>query len=309
MKSLNSVNLELLRVFHAVAGLRSMTLAAKALFVTQPAVSHAMRQLEEDLGTDLFVRMPRRLELTPEGAALYETTTALHAVLQEGQRRLENLGEMEEGDVSIVLPFRLLDHFLLPYLKSFHRQWPKIRIHIQVENRRETLRELVREGKVDFSLEAVHDAEAIAEPLELIPLVLYRNYFAASRAAFGALEGKTLSLAELNRHPLIVLRKGSDSRAYLEEVFLSQGLEMNIGFECDTSALVDDLTRAGLGIGALIRRVGDEGEAERPELFEVTLRKELKTGHFVIIKRRNEDLSRAARRFTSMLSGSGSATL
>ena len=307
MKNLNSVNLELLRVFHAVARLRSMTLAAQALFVTQPAVSHAMRRLEEELGVELFRRTPKQLELTPEGGALLETTTALRALLQEGQRKLENLGSLEEGDVSIVLPFRLLDHFLLPYLKRFHGRWPKIRIHIQVENRREVLRELVRSGKVDFSLEAVHETRAIEGPLEIIPLALYRNYFAASREAFGKLEGKPLTLAELNRHPLIVLRKGADSRTYLEELFRAQGLTMNIGFECDTSALVDDLTRAGLGIGALIQRVGARTEAERSELFEVALRKELSPGHFVIIKRRNEELSQVAQRFTSMLSAGETA--
>ena len=295
MRNLSDIALDLLRVFNRVARFESMTVAARSLFVTQPAVSKAVGQLEERLGAKLFLRSGKRLSLTEQGLVLYETTQRMQQALQAGSEKLQRLGLHAEGCVRVAFPFLLLHFYLLPHLAAFRRQFSRYRIELKVENRRAVLREMLLAGKIDFFLDAVHGAlEDEDELVELMPLAVYRNFFAASRKVFGRLEGRALSLEELNRHPLIVLREGSDSRRFLEERFAQAGLRMNIGFDCDTSAIVEDLTQAGLGLGAMVRSLSAPMHLRSPELFEVRLEKEFEPGHFVLFKRKGQPFTAAA---------------
>ncbi len=301
MQNLSSVSPDLLRVFDRTASLGSMTKASHSLFITQPAVSRSISLLEERLGTALFLRTGKTLELTPEGRILFEATQKISTVLTDAQHRMDELRELKDGDIRIVLPYRLLHYFLLPHLKRFNQLYPHVRIHIEIENRKPVLHELVRSGRTDLILEAVHEVTAESEELEATALTRYRNCFAASRTVFGQLENRICTLSELNRFPLIVLRQGSDSRTFLEREFRKTGLSMNIGSECDTSAAVETLTSAGLGIGAFIRRADDPGISSDPDLFEVKLRPAFPAGHFVIYRNRSVPLSRAAQVFVSLI--------
>ena len=69
---------------------------------------------------------------------------------------------------------------------------------------------------------------------------------------------------------------------------------MNIGFDCDTSAIVEDLTQAGLGLGAMVRSLSAPMHLRSPELFEVRLEKEFEPGHFVLFKRKGQPFTAAA---------------
>ncbi|MDD7441699.1 MAG: LysR family transcriptional regulator [Sutterellaceae bacterium] len=300
MQNLSDVSLDLLRVFHETARLGSMTEAAQALFVTQPAVSRSIGLLEARLGVKLFARSGRTLVLTPEGHAVFEATRGMMRELQLGEKRLSRLLHLEEGDISVALPVGLLHGYLIPFLQRFNREHPGIRFHIQIENRKAVLRELARAGRADIALEAVHDAGP--EPgLEIEPLSLYRHIFAASRTRFPELEGRSLTLGELNRFPLIVLRKGSDSRDFLEARWREEGLVMNIGGEGASSAVVEDFARAGLGVGALIRKIGSDRLPAGDELFEVKLASPLPPGHFVLIRKAGAEPSAAAELFSGLL--------
>ena len=295
MRNLSDIDLDLLRVFNRVARFGNMTVAARSLFVTQPAVSKAVGQLEERLGARLFARSGKRITLTEEGRVLYETTQRMQQALQAGSEKLQHLAGQSEGSVRIAFPFLLLHFYLLPHLAAYRRQFSRYRIELKVENRRTVMREMLLAGKIDFFLDAVHGSlEDGDERVELMPLAVYRNFFAASRRAFGSLEGRAWSLEEINRHPLIVLREGSDSRRFLEERFAQAGLQMNIGFDCDTSAIVEDLTQAGLGLGAMVRSVSAPMHLRSADLFEVRLEKEFEPGHFVLFKRKRQPFSAAA---------------
>ncbi len=301
MKPLDKVRLEFLRVFESVARHESMTAAARELCVTQPAVSRSVALLEEELGVRLFIRRGKTLLPTPEGRALFETTREVFETLGRGQEKLERMRALSEGDIRLALPFRLLNHFLLPHLRHFHSLYPKVRFHIQVENRRSELLGLLESGRVDFFLDTSHNEEAARPGVETVPLARYRNFFAASRAAYGDLEGRELDLAEVNRHPLIVLRSGADSRIFLERTFTQAGLELNIGSECDTSAVVEEFTKAGLGLGALIRKTGADAQGLGGDLFEVRLRNPLAEGSFVLCRRTDSELPQAASFFVELV--------
>lgn len=301
MQNLSDISLDLLRVFGQVAKTGSMTLAARALFITQPAVSRSIALLESRLGCQLFSRRGRSIALTAEGEALFATTRDIESALARGQGRLAGLRNLEEGELSIAFPFLLLHYYLMPHLGRFAEAFPRVRVHLKCENRRGELVRLLAADRIDFFLDAVHGDGPAPAGTEALPLRPYRNFFAASRRRFGTIEGRRLALSELNRYPLIVLREGSDSRSFLSRTFAAAGLELNAAFDCDTSAIIEDLTQAGLGLGAMIKCDPSPGHLKNPDLFEVELKEPLERGRFVLFKREGEELSRAAQTFCDLM--------
>ena len=125
-----AVKLELYRVFKEVATAGNITAAAQALFISQSAVSQSIKQLESELQTRLFSRNSRGVELTAEGKMLYEYVRNAMGLLETGEAKLSQTHELQMGQLTIGASDTVTSQFLLPYLDSFHRQYPAIQIPI-----------------------------------------------------------------------------------------------------------------------------------------------------------------------------------
>lgn len=118
--------LNALRIFEAVARLHSFTKAAEALFLTQSAVSHQVRNLEEHFGFPLLVRSQRGITLTPEGATLQH---CLHEALQQISDTCEQLSQRHHS-IRIKSPPSIAVRWLVPQLQDFKRQFPDLDINV-----------------------------------------------------------------------------------------------------------------------------------------------------------------------------------
>ena len=125
-----SVKLELYKVFKEVAEASNITAAAQALFLSQSAVSQSIKQLEAELHARLFARNSRGVTLTAEGKMLYEYVRSAIGLLETGEAKLSQTHELQLGHLTIGASDTVASQFLLPYLDSFHRQYPAIRIQI-----------------------------------------------------------------------------------------------------------------------------------------------------------------------------------
>ena len=114
------VNLEYYRVFYYVAKLKSITLAADELFISQPAVSQAIKHLENTLGGSLFIRTPKGVRLTPEGELLNIYVAQGYESLLQGENKYKELFMLEAGEIRIGASDMTLQYYLLPYLEEFH---------------------------------------------------------------------------------------------------------------------------------------------------------------------------------------------
>lgn len=295
------LGLEQLRVFHALATGGSVAEAARLLFVTQPAVSYGIRRLEERLGLRLFRRSGRRLALTAEGRILLETTSAMFERLEEGERRLEACRLLQSGTVRFAIPELLMHRLMRPALRAFHAAHPGVGIDVRVENRLSELLAEVRRGAVEFMLVTLPEGVPAGEEFDCAPLGRFYYAFAASRAFFPALEGRALSLREAAALPLITLDRGHVARDILSGAFAREGLGFHPAFECAAMSLIEDFTRAGLGvgfsIGGCVRSLPPD-----PDLFEVRLRKPLARGSLVLVRKKGSELSPASRAFLEVLS-------
>jgi hypothetical protein len=154
--------------------------------------------------------------------------------------------------------------------------------------------ELVKGGKVDLLFLATPRLEQIDDELIEEQVGAFRYGFIASQAHFGSLQGRRLALAQINSHPIVILRPGNNTRDWLEGEFARQGLALNVQFETKTMAETDEFVRAGFGIGAVTIEVPEKPGALPEGTFEVKTRRSFQTGRYVALYRKDSELSGAA---------------
>lgn len=301
MKHLQDVSLDLLRVFDRVARTGSMTAAARSLFLTQPAISHSIAQLEDELGCRLFLRANRRLILTDEGASVFATTNRLHEALAAGERSLQEARARRTGLLRIGCPYLILQTCLTPLLAAYHKAHPDVRIQIEIENRMRPMLELVHARKVDLLFLATPEAGVIDSALASETLGYFHYAFKASREHFPQLIGRTLTLEEINRHPIVILRAGNNTRDYLEQVFAQAGLKLNVQWETLTMGLTEEFTKAGFGIGAMLVSKNPIVKPHHEGLFTLKTAAALPNGRYLVFQRPHDLPSPAAVEFLSLV--------
>lgn len=140
-----------LRYFAAIANGGSMTAAAKALRVAQPTLTVAMKQLEEHLGTQLFIREHNGVRLTVTGEELLRHAHDVFRLMEEAERRIKGLESEEEGTFVLGCHESLGAYFLPTFMARFLRDCPKIELLISNENSAQ-VRDSVVERRTDFGI-------------------------------------------------------------------------------------------------------------------------------------------------------------
>ena len=286
-----SVKLELYKVFKEVAEAGNITAAAQALFLSQSAVSQSIKQLETDLQTRLFARNSRGVSLTPEGKMLYEYVRNAISLLETGEAKLSQTHELQLGHLTIGASDTVASQFLLPYLDSFHRQYPAIRIQI-VSGRSHKILSLLQSGKVDIAFASTPQEAA---SLQTYSCFSTHQIFVAA-ADYPCDLDHEYTLEEIAAFPLILLDRKASSRLYLEKFFLQNGLHLDPEIELGSRSLLVDLAGIGFGVAGVTKEFVQK-DLERGDL------KELKTT-FTIPPRsvdlcvlRDVPLTAAAQRF------------
>ena len=174
-------NLEYYKVFYHVAKLGSVTLASQQLFISQPAVSQAIKQLELSLGCTLFFRAPKGVKLTPEGETLFTYIKQGYELFQSGEKKLEEMLNFENGEIRIGASDMTLKYYLLPYLEKFHKSYPSIKIIVSNAPTPETILSL-KAGKIDCGI--VSSPVDESKDYKIIEVSDVRDTFVAS-SRFG----------------------------------------------------------------------------------------------------------------------------
>ena len=256
------MTLDVYRIFYEVARAGSVTGASQRLFISQPAVSKSIRLLEERLGFVLFVRRPKGVELTAEGAALYRHVDGAMTQLQAGERLAERFRNLGEGTVRIGISHTLCRHWFLPYLRMFHDQHPTLRIQVLNRTNPETMR-MLQAGELDFGL--------VSRPEDLgsfafEPLLTIEDIFVTNNKA--QVPAEPVPLRVLQEYPLMLLEPENTSRQQLERHFAAQGIPLKAEIEISSMDFLIEFAKIGLGIAAVVRSFVT-GELARGELFEI----------------------------------------
>ena len=145
------IKLDLYSVFNEVAKTQNFTKAAKLLFISQPAVSQSISQLESDLGTRLFTRTSKGAYLTSEGKLLYEYTNAGINMIKNGEQRIADSKSLLIGQLKIGVGDTISRYYLIDYLERFNSIYPRIKLRIINKTTLELI-QMIKSGEIDLGV-------------------------------------------------------------------------------------------------------------------------------------------------------------
>ena len=253
-----AVKLELYRVFKEVAETGNISLAAKNLYISQSAVSQSVKQLETALQARLFARSPRGVSLTWEGQMLYQYVRSALGLLATGEDKLSQAQQLLLGSLTIGASDTVTSFFLTPFLETFHRQHPGIRLKI-VSGRSAKVLSMLRSGAVDIAF-----ASSPSEPgLSTWSCFATHSVFVAG-SGYDCDFDHVYTRQEIADFPLILLERKASSRVFLEQYFLQSGITLTPEIELSSRRLLVSLARIGLGVAGVtlefVQKALDSGD-------------------------------------------------
>lgn len=293
-KTMN-INLEYYKVFYYVCTAGSLTAAAQKLCISQPAVSQAVRQLEKEAGTRLFLRTSKGIRLTREGELLFRYVKTGVEQLLEGGRMLERMLDMDMGEVRIGASDMTLQFFLLPFLEQFHKEYPRIKVTVTNAPTPETICSL-EEGKIDFGV--VTTPFSCKSVLHQMRVKSIGTVFIAGNS-FGELKGRNLDYSILNRFPCIFLEKNTSTRAFMDGFLSEKGIELTPEFELATSDMIVQFAKRNMGIGCVMDGFARDA-IEKGEVFELDFKEKMPLRSICVVTGENHLISLAGRKLLKL---------
>lgn len=289
-------NLEYYKTFYYVAKTGSITQAAGELAISQPAVSQSMKQLENLLGTKLFTRASKGVQLTAEGELLYQYVAKGCEQIFLGEQRLEQMLNLELGEIHIGASDMTLQFYLLPYLEAFHEKYPHIKVVVSNAPTPETLENLL-DNKIDFGV--VSTPFESRHGIEVMTVKEIEDVFVAGRR-FLPYKNRMLDLQELERIPIICLEGKTSTRSYIDGFLLDNGVRIRPEFELATSNMIVQFALRNLGVGCVMREFAKE-YLDSGTLFELRFNKIIPKRHFCVVTNTKVPLSAATANMLRLL--------
>jgi len=244
------MDLKQLEYFRHVAELGSFTRAAAFLSVVQPALSRQVRQLEVELGQNLFERNGRGVVLTDAGARLLEHTRGILTQIGRARQELEDQRNGDSGHVALGLPPSLGSSVTVPLVKAFEKLLPNARL-ATVEGLSAYILEWLSVGRVDCALvyNTTPSATVDVQPLleDQLFLIAPLDTGAETRSA----RTKSITLAQLADYPLIIPSRPHAMRMSVENALAGVERKIRVAHEIECIPAVIDLVRQGHGFGVL----------------------------------------------------------
>lgn len=289
------INTELYKTFFVVAQEGSISRAAELLFITQPAVSRAIQQLEEKSGCALFFRTPKGVKLTKEGSTLYQYIEQAFNFIQLGEKKLAEVKELEMGEVTIGVSDTICKHYLLPHLKSFNQTFPGVRIHV-ANHTTPVIIDMLKNGKIDLGIGnlPIDDKSLIIK--EIIEI---QDCFVVGER-YKELAAKERSITEVVNYPILLLDKGSNSRIYIDKYLADNQIVIQPEIELGNFELLVRFAAFNFGAACVIKNFIVD-ELDNSTLYEIKLKEPIPTRYIGIIYLKSLPLSAASKRLLSYL--------
>lgn len=237
------MDLRQLEIVRRVAETGSFTAAARALNVSQSAVSRQVLQLEEELGEPAFLRLGRKVRLTTAGQSLLDLSRRVLADIQDTTRGIRDEQQSPAGTLHLGGGMTVCLHVLPALLKEFRRRQPRIEVKLTTGSTAQLL-ERLRSGALDVGLLTlpVEGADLVQVPVireELLLVMPPSHKLARTRR---------LAPADLHKQRWVLFERGSSTRRVIDEMFRVHGIHPRIVMETENVEILKALTMIGMGL-------------------------------------------------------------
>jgi DNA-binding transcriptional LysR family regulator len=289
------INLNQLRAFYQVAKYQNVSLAAKQLFVSQPAVTAQVKLFEESCGLKLFKKKGRSLVLTDEGKTLFNFSRKIFEYEKKIEDTVAQMKELKKGNLKLGSARTYARYFMPFLLTGFRDAFPDIKIHLDEGSSREMIHSLI-----DLKNEVVIIAKADDHPnIAYIPfsreelvLILSPNHRLASQ--------NSIRFEQIAVEPIIMKDSGSGTRRLVDGLFSNNGITPNVLMETGDAEIIKLLVQHGEGISFLVKEAVAV-ELQEKKLVSIPLEKISIYLDVTIAYLKNQPLSPSAEAFLSSL--------
>jgi DNA-binding transcriptional LysR family regulator len=237
-----------LHAFAALARRGSFTLAAKDLFLTQSAVSHAIKALEDDVGCRLLDRIGRRVLLTQAGEQFLRHTEKILREMEAARAGLDHLTKWGHGRLRVGASTTACQHILPTVLREFRQSYPKCEIRIEPGDHGQQL-DLLRGGQIDLAIVLEPPPQALLE-FAFVPLFQDELRFVVAPLHPWAKLGHA-PLESVAAETLVLYNKSSQTFRLVSECFREEKIVLNNVIELGSMEAIKELVKIGIGAGVL----------------------------------------------------------
>ena len=283
-----------LHTFLEIVRLKSFSKAAQTCFRTQPAISAQIRQMEQELGTQLFERFGSRISLTVAGKTFAEYARQLLDLKREAFDEVRELDRIPKGQVSIAANEATCINVLPKVFSTYAKRFPEVQLQVIRSYSTRTIQSVL-DNSVDFGITQLPVQERRIEVVQIhsdeIRLLVPPSHTLA--------KAKSVTPEEIVRHPLL-LPKGGRTRSRINEYLDMVEDDLKISMEMESSEMMKHFVMAGLGVGFMaVTNVKSEIRAGKLQAIRLAPLPMVRT--VGLIYRKDKPLSRAALGFIEVV--------
>jgi len=242
------INLNQLRTFFLVAKEKSITRAANALHITQPAVSMQIKAFEKNLDVKLLRKYGKELQLTDMGKVLYGYAQRIFKVVEELEYALRSYGDLTQGSLTIGTTRSFARHLMPGLLSRFQERFPNVKVSLKVGSSQE-----IADGLVDFKYD-LGIIGRLPHPGKLKVIPYTREEFClVTSPNHRFAQKKKVSLSDLIEEPIIIRESGSGSRYAILSLLDSLDIKPSVLLEAGSVEFIKEYVIKGQGISFLYK--------------------------------------------------------
>ncbi len=243
----------LYKIFLTLYELKSISKTANKLYVSQPAISYSLKELEAQLGYNLFYRNSKGIEPTIEAKELYSYISAAFNMIKSGEEHIKNLNSLNIGEIKIGAHSHIATFYLSPFIINFRKKYPDVKFEV-ISKPTSELIEMLESRKIDLIVGALPiniSSKSVSKKM----LTTLNNCFVYNKNILNDCSISTPS--DLLKYPLILPSSNSSIRSKLDEYMEQRNIRLEPAIESWTTEFMLEMVKQGMGIGYFAENILD----------------------------------------------------
>ncbi len=248
---MNNTDYNLYKIFLYLYEQKSISKTANLLYVSQPAISYSLKELENQLGYTLFYRNSKGIEPTMEAKELYSYISTAFNIVKSGEDHIRSLNSLNVGCIRIGTPSFIGVFYLSSFIADFRKLYPGIKFEI-ISRSTADMVEMLETRKIDLIVDTL-PISTTKKSVKKVALTRLQNCFAYNNKVFKDIEIKNVD--DLKKYPLILPSATASIRMKLDEYMEARNTKLYPVFESWTTEMMLEMVRRGVGIGYFVKNV------------------------------------------------------
>ncbi|CAM3825962.1 LysR family transcriptional regulator [Mesobacillus zeae] len=286
-----------LKTFVTLAEIKNFTRTSELLHISQPSVSLHIKNLEKEFQTELFLRSPKAVQITPSGEILYNRAKQMIALYEQAKTDILEHHQSIRGKLRIGASFTIGEYILPSLLFRVHSEFPELELEVEIGNTEEIVHK-VRSFTVDIGL---IEGQTNEKELSIRPFMEDELFIVASNTHPLASRNNA-AMSDLQNQAWVVREEGSGTREYLNHVIRSNALSVSSLLTISSNQGIKESVINGMGLSLLSRSV-IEKELKYGELTAIPIKGKSFTRTFSYIQSPVMKNKRSVENFVRIIQG------